>query len=343
MLQPFPISIKAALGALLLTSCSASAEDKHQQVDGTSEILLIGNKGEDTLSFVDLTSGRELAREKTGPNPHEIAISPDSLTAAVVNYGGDTIDIFEIASRSKIETISLTPNKRPHGIIWLDDGRIVATTEGSDSLTIISAPTDDTPDRKISAIPTDQKGSHMVAVSPDMKRAYVTNMGSGTVSVLDLMLQKKIADLPAGTEPEGLAITPDGQTLWVADRRSDEMHIFDTASLKMIKTLPTGSFPIRVAISPDGTTAVTSELGDGAIGLFDVEKMEATKQIKISGSQSSGQVTLLFSADGKRLYAAETGLDRIAELDMETGTLMGRLVAGKNGDGLGIVATNKLK
>lgn len=337
MLKFFPVSMKIAMGAVFLISCNASAEDKHQHVNNTSGILLIGNKGEDTLSFVDLKSGRELAREKTGPNPHEIAISPDGLTAAVVNYGSDTIDIFEIASQAKIETISLAPNKRPHGIVWLDDGRIVATTEGSDSLTIVSAPTDDIRDRKISAISTGQKGSHMVVVTPDKSRAFVTNMGSGTVSVLDLLSQKKIADLPAGTEPEGLAITPDGKTLWVADRRSDTLHLFDTGKLEKIKTLPTGSFPIRVAISPDGETAVTSELGDGAIGLFDVKKMEPKKQIIISGSQTSGQVTLLFSGNGKRLYAAETGLNRIAELDMVTGKLIGRLPAGKNGDGLGIV------
>lgn len=339
MLKPFSTSIKTALGAMFLISCGAAAEDVQTDRDPASGTLLVGNKGEDTLSFIDLKTGRETARKKTGPNPHEIAISPDGLTAAVVNYGSDTIDVFEIASQSKIETISLAPNKRPHGIVWLDDWRIIATTEGSDSLTIVSPPVDDTLDRKISAISTGQKGSHMVAVSPDKKRAFVANMGSGTVSVLDLDAMTKVTDLPAGTEPEGLALTPDGKSLWVADRRSDELHVFDTTNLKKVKTLPTGKFPIRVAISPDGKTAVTSELADGAIGLFDVQTVAPRKQIKISGSQDSGQVTLLFSDNGKRLYAAETGLNRIAEIDMETGKLIGRLPAGKNGDGLGIAVS----
>ncbi len=53
--------------------------------------LIIGNKGEDTVSFVDLSDGREVARAKTGPNPHEVAIAPDSRQAAVVAYGGSTI------------------------------------------------------------------------------------------------------------------------------------------------------------------------------------------------------------------------------------------------------------
>lgn len=332
----FRAIVKTGLGAALLTSCSASAEHVRPDSNGLSGTLLVGNKGEDTLSFIDLKSGRETARRETGPNPHEIAISPDGRLAAVVNYGGDTIDVFEVASHSKIETISLAPNKRPHGIIWLDDGRIIATTEGSDSLTIVSPPINDTLDRKISSISTGQKGSHMVVISPDKQRAFVSNLQSGTVSVLDLASNKKITDLPAGTEPEGLAITPDGKTLWVADRKSDELHVFETESLKKLKTIATGKFPIRVAISPDGKTAVTSELGDGSIGLFDVATMARTKQIKVGGGQSFGQVTILFSANGKRLYAAETGIDRIAEIDMDTGKIQGRLLAGKNGDGLGI-------
>lgn len=341
MLNPLSATMKTALGAVFLISCSVSAEDLQTDREPFSGTLLVGNKGEDTLSFINLKTGREIARETTGPNPHEIAISPDGLTAAVVNYGSDTIDIFEIASHSKIETISLAPNKRPHGIVWLNDGRIIATTEGSNSLTIVSPPVNDTLDRKISAISTGQTGSHMVVLSPGKKRAFVTNMGSGTVSVLDLEAMDKITDLPAGTEPEGIAITPDGKTIWVADRRSDEMHVFDTANLTKIKTIATGKFPIRVVISPDGKTVVTSELGDGAIGLFDVQTMESKKQIRISGTQDSGQVTLLFSDDGKRLYAAETGLNRIAEIDMETGKLLGRLPAGKNGDGLGIVVNKQ--
>lgn len=338
MFKPVSTITKAAFGTALLLSCSISAEPSEQDREKPSTILLIGNKGEDSLSFVDLQTGREIAKRKTGPNPHEVAISPDGLTAAVVNYGSDTIDVFEIASQSKVETISLAPNNRPHGIIWLDDWRIVATTEGSDSLTIVSPPKDDTLARDISAISTGQKGSHMVAVSPDKKRAYVTNMQSGTISVLDLLSMTKIADLPGGTEPEGLAITPDGKSLWVADRRGDALHVFDTASLKKVTTLPTGRFPIRVAISPDGKTAVTSDLVDGAVSLFDVETMKPEKRIVVGGSRDSGQVTLLFSEDGKRLYAAETGFNRIAEIDFRAGKLIGRLPAGKNGDGLGIVS-----
>ena len=92
----------------------------------TAETLLIGNKGEDTLSVIALDSGAQLARLPTGRMPHEIAISPDGKQAAVVAYGGTTIDIFDIGGRTKVRTIDLSPNRRPHGLLWLSDGLAIA-------------------------------------------------------------------------------------------------------------------------------------------------------------------------------------------------------------------------
>jgi len=306
------------------------------ETDEMSGTLMVGNKGEDSLSFIDLKSGKEIARRATGNQPHEIAISPDGRLAAVVSYGGDTIDIFDIAAREKIETVSLAPARRPHGILWLDDGRIITTTEGSDNITIVSPPTGEVQTRRTSTIATGQKGSHMLVVTPDKARAFVTNMQSGTVSVLDLVTSTKIADLPAGTEPEGLAITPDGATIWVADRVSDQLRVFDAQSLEQLALIKTGPFPIRVAISLDGATAITSNLGDGTLGLFDVASRAPTGAIEISGTADSRQVTILFSSDGKNLYVAETGPDTIAEVDLTAGRVVRRFKAGSDGDGLGI-------
>lgn len=325
---------------LLFAAVFGVGPDAAAQQSEMSGTLLVGNKGENTVSFIDLHSGNEIARRSTGNQPHEIAISPDGKLAAIVSYGGQTIDIFDIAARDRVETVSLAPSRRPHGILWLDDGRIIATTEGSDNITILSPPTGEAKQREISTIATEQKGSHMLVVTPDKSRAFVTNMQSGTVSVLDLVKMTKIADLPAGTEPEGLAITPDGRAIWVADRQSDRLYIFDADSLEELDQIDTGKFPIRVAISPDGTTAITSNLGDGGLGLFDVATRKPKGTIAISGNADSRQVTILFSADGKILYVAETGPDTVAEVDLAAGKVIRRFKVGADGDGLGIGLNN---
>lgn len=315
--------------ALLLTAALTLA------LPASAQTLVIGNKGEDTVSFVDLKTGREVRRVETAKAPHEVAISPDGARAAVVAYGGQTIDIFDVGTASLVERIDIAPNLRPHGLVWLKDGRIVATAEGSDSVAIVRASKEGAGER-VRQIATGQKGSHMVAVSPDGSRAWVANMGSKSITAIDLAAMRKLGDTPVGKEPEGLALSPDGRRLWVADRGGDRVHEFDAATMKELGSVAVGQFPIRILVSPDGRHAVTSNLESGDLTVIDTATRAVTRTIPVGRDKAFGQVTLLFSADGKRLYAAETGIDRIAEIDFASGRVIGRLPAGKNGDGIAI-------
>ena len=99
---------------------------------------------------------------------------------------------------------------------------------------------------------------------------------------------------------------------------------------------PVDPVAIRVLASPDGKLVATSNIASGTISLFDAETRAPIKTIKVSGEAAKGQVTLLFSADSKRLYAAETGHDKVAEIDVASGEVLRRIAAGKNGDGLAI-------
>lgn len=300
-----------------------------------AQTLVIGNKGEDSISLVDLSSGRELRRIESGPAPHEIAISPDGAQAAVVAYGGHTIDLFDIAARSLVERIDISPNRRPHGLVWLKDGRLIATAEGSDSLAVIRvAKTGAGP--RVRAIPTGQKGSHMVAISPDASRAYVANMQSASVSVIDLRKYAKLGDTPVGKEPEGIALSPDGKRLWVADRGGAQVHVFDTATMRELGRVAVGQVPIRVALTPDGRFAATSNFGDGSVTVIDAATLRPVRTIRVSGDKDFQQVTMLFDRTGERLYVAETAINRIAEIDFASGRVLGRLPAGRQGDGLAI-------
>ncbi len=320
--------------ALVALACSRSEQaatpaPAAAPVAGT---LLVGNKGEDSVSFIDLASGAELGRAATGRMPHEIAVSPDGRQAAVVAYGGRTIDVFDIRTRARLRTIDLAPNEGPHGIAWLGDGRILVTTERSRSLVIVDTRAGDA----LAAIPTGQDGTHMLAVTADGRRAFTANIGSGTVTVIDLAARRKLRDIAVGGRPEGIALSRDGRTLWVGDLEGARVQAFDTESFALLAEVRTGAVPIRVAASPDGRWIVTSNLGGGSLTLIDARTRAAVRDIPVSGAREAGQVTILFSADGHRLYAAETGRNQVAEVEMASGRVIRRLAAGAQGDGLAI-------
>ena len=311
-------------GALaLLLGCAGAA--------GAKPVLLVGNKGEDTLSFIDLASGKELGRLPTGKAPHEIAVSPDGRQAAVVSYGGASVDLFDVARRQKLRTIDLSPNVGPHGIAWLKDGRLVMTTERSQSVAVA-----DPKSGKLSAtIKTDQQGTHMIAVTHDGRRGYTANIPAGTVTLVDLARNAKLRDLQVGGNPEGIALSNDEKTLWVADLRGARVQAFDTTTLEKKAEVRTGEGPIRVAPSPNGKWIVTSNVGSGNLTLIDAKTLKKIRDLPVSGVQAAGQVTILFGPGGL-LYAAETGRDEVAEIDLEAGKVLRRIKAGKNGDGLAI-------
>jgi YVTN family beta-propeller protein len=67
-----------------------------------------------------------------------------------------------------------------------------------------------------------------VAVTPDGRHVYVTNVGSGTVSVLDTATNAISATLPVGASPTDVAISPDGHSAYVADRDSGTVAVIHT-------------------------------------------------------------------------------------------------------------------
>lgn len=318
--------------ALMTSSVSFAAEPPE------GGILLIGNKGEDTVSFVDLGTGQELGRSPTGKMPHEIAISPDGKQAAVVAYGDKTIDLFDVTTRAKLKTVDLAPNEGPHGIAWLKNGRIVVTTERSQSIAVV----DPAAGKLVASIKTDQPGTHMVAVTADGTTAYTSNISAGTVTVVDLAGGRKLRDIAVGGRPEGIALSRDELVLWVGDLDGSRVQAFDADTFDKLAEIKTGGIPIRVVASPDGRWIVTSNLGAGGLTVIDAVSRRHVRDILLSGDQKAGQVTVIFSADGQRLYAAETGSDVIAEVDMSSGKVLRRLPAGKNGDGLAIAPRGSL-
>ena len=187
---------------------------------------------------------------------------------------------------------------------------------------------------------TGKQGSHMLAVSPDGRHAWTTDLGSKTVTLVDLVTRRAPRSVGVGVEPEGIALSPDGKTLWVSARGSDKAFALDPVTLEIRREFAVGDFPLRIAVRPQGDVAVTSDLGDAALSVIDTATGTKIRTIALddrANAQARQQVTVIWSPDGQRLYVAETGTDTIAEVDYAAGAVLRRFQAGDGGDGLAIV------
>ncbi len=347
MLAAEILPMKRTFLALLLTlSCAAPLASAGGE-------LLVLNKTDATLSFVDPSNNTVLAVIGTGVGPHEIAVEPGGKRALVSNYGagsaGSSLTLIDLDKRISIETLDLGKHRRPHGIVFRSAGKALVTCEQSHALLEIDLATH----AVAREMATDQELAHMVVVAPNGARAFVANIGSGSISAFDLQAGAKVADVATGKGAEGIAIAPDGGEIWVANREQDTLSIVDAKSLQVRATLACASFPIRVQLTPDGTRALVSNAKSGEVAIFDVAARKELARLSLAvtpverqdqrlfGAKFEGSpvpVGILIAPDGKRAYVANTNADVISVLDLEHSTLSGRLRAGREPDGLGWVA-----
>lgn len=316
-----------------------------------AETLLVVRKTDDAIDLMDPGSGLRLASVALGHAPHEVSVSPDGRLAAVTNYGtrerpGSTLSIVDLEQPRELRRIDLSPHSRPHGVAWFRADRVAVTAEGSKHLLVVD------PGRGeiVQAIGTAQDVSHMVAVDREGRRAYVTNIGSGTTTALDLPSGRKLADVPTGAGSEALALAPDGRELWVAARADGHLAIVDTASLEVAARLPLAGIPIRIAMTPDGRTALVTCAGSGELVAFDVQERRERGRARVDVPLAPGAaerpfarlapgsplpVGLLVSRDGRSAFVAATMGDTVGRYDLGSLEPLGRIDVDGEPDGLG--------
>jgi YVTN family beta-propeller protein len=143
----------------------------------------------------------------------------------------------------------------------------------------------------------------LIAAAPAVARkAYVTNSGSGTVSVIDTVTDSQIGSIPVGAEPVDVAITPDGGRAYVVNQGSGTVSVIDTAGDTVIGAIAVGSEPHGIAITPDGSRAYVSNWGDGTVSVINTATNALSRGPITVGAEPDG---VAVSPDGTRVAVAQ--------------------------------------
>ena len=159
-----------------------------------------------------------LASVQVGYRPFAIALSRDSLTLAVSNWGDKTVSLLDASSLK--ETSRIAVGAHPSDLAYGPDGRLFVANAGSNSVSVIA-------DGQVietigtSLDPHDPVGStpDALAVSSDGKFLYVANADNNDAAVINIAQKGNSSVegfIPTGWYPSALAITPDGKKLLVA-------------------------------------------------------------------------------------------------------------------------------
>ncbi len=294
--------------------------------------LLVLNKEDSTLSFIDSATGASAATVPTGAGPHEVEVTADGSTAVVTNYGaqtaGNSLSVIDLATRKERVRVDLRDLRRPHG---LSTSGQYAYFTAEDAKHVARL---DTASGKVDwRFATNQERTHMVVASRDGRTLFTTNMGSNTVSIIERGADgsAKQTLVNVGKAPEGLDLTPDGKQLWTSDAEGGSVSIVDVATKALVKTFDIGTRRSnRIKFTPDGALALVSDIGPGELVVVDVKSQTVKKRLPV-GRGASG---ILVVPDGSRAYVAAAGERKLVVVDLKSLEVVGQVATGGGPDGM---------
>lgn len=304
-------------------------------------IAVIVNQQSDTASIVDLATSTAV-HVPVGNGPHESAVSPNGKLAVVTNYfkqgvgPGSSLSVLDLAAKKEIKRIELDKQAMPHGVEWVDDGKVVCTDERNQRLLLVDIDAGKVEREYV----TGQGGSHMLSLNLGANRLVSSNMGGGSVTIFDFKSGDKLETVSTGKECEGVGIAPDGKTIWAGNRAEDTISVIDMTTRKVVKKIDSKGFPYRVQFTRNGKWALIPHAMSGELVVCDVAKMEVARRIKVGAIgvkiavPNPSPAGVWPYADSNFALVTVRNDNSVVVVDLNTGETLSRIEVQKSPDGV---------
>lgn len=153
--------------------------------------------------------------------------------------------------------------------------------------------------------------------------AYVTNQGSATVTVLDVVNVRLDRELPVGPNPVAVAASPTRNEVYVLNAGVEDgqgsisqgsISVIDCEHNAVVATIAVGRDPDSIDVDAKGKLAYVANRGSNSVSVVDLEARRVVAQIGV-GEQPDAA---LLSPDGRTLLVANFGGDSVSLFDVES-------------------------
>jgi DNA-binding beta-propeller fold protein YncE len=333
--RSFAAAVAVSLAIMTPATSIKAAESSTTHSHG---LLLICNKGDKTLGFIDPETCRQIATvPEEGETGHEVAASPDGKRAFVPIYGnsgvghagtdGQLMRVIDLAERKIVGTVDFGKGVRPHCAVFEPKkGLLYVTTELESAITIIDPQTL----KIVGTVPTGQPESHMLAITRDGRRGFTSNVGPGTVSVLDLEGKKLLAILPISGTAQRISLSVDDRWAFTADQTKPQLAVIDARSNKLKSWIEMPGIGYGTAPTPDGHWLLVALIGLNKVGVVDLETMKIVRTLDVPKAPQE----VLVRPDGAVAYVSCDASRQVAVIDLKNWKVDKLIDAGKGADGL---------
>ena len=134
--------------------------------------------------------------------------------------------------------------------------------------------------------------------------AYVTNGGSDTVTVLDVVNVRVDRELPVGRNPVAVAASPTRNEVYVVNAGAADANgsvsVIDAEHNTVVATIPLHRQPVSIDLDADGNLAYVANSGSNSVSIVDLNARREAAQI----GAGEEPVAARLAPDGKTLVVA---------------------------------------
>jgi YVTN family beta-propeller protein len=141
--------------------------------------------------------------------------------------------------------------------------------------------------------------------------AYVTNSGSNTVTVLDLVHLRQDRVLQVGSEPTGVAVNPKKNEVYAVNTGSGTISVIDAEKNRVAATIPVHRKPYFIDVNAAGTRAYVANSGSNNVSVINLDKR---REIRVIGV-GEGPGVAKISADGNTLVVTNRVSGSVSIID----------------------------
>jgi YVTN family beta-propeller protein len=149
--------------------------------------------------------------------------------------------------------------------------------------------------------------------------AYISNGGSGTVTILDVVNVRVDRELQVGQNPVAMAASPRRNEIYVVNSGSPtgwgSVSVIDAEHNTVVATIAVKRQPVSIDLDAAGNIAYVANSGSNSISVIDLRARRVLAEI------GTGQepVAATIAPDGKSLVVANRGADSVTIVDPKTG------------------------
>ncbi len=228
-------------------------------VDGKRGRVLVVATETARLHVFDLT-GQPLADWPVKGSPFAVEVRPETGLALVSDITGW---LREIDPATGAELRRWATGAMPSGIA-ARPGLIAVANRDDDSVTLIEG------ERRREV----KVGRHPFGITLHGGRAFVTDVLSDRVSVIDLTTAQVIATIPTGERPYALAFAA-GKG-FVTNQYAASLTVFDAETLAPLAEIETGDYPEGIAATADERRIFVANWFSDSLQVIDPETLEVT-------------------------------------------------------------------